>query len=60
MEKFFSYDGIFSAGNTSFSIDLPKLSGVSDTDIYTVEVSDGLKRYAITVDASLVKSLACQ
>lgn len=56
----FSYDGIFSAGNTSFSIDLPKLSGVSDTDIYTVEVSDGLKRYAITVDASLVKSLACQ
>lgn len=56
----FSYDGIFSAGNASFSIDLPKLPGASDTDIYNIEVSDGLKRYAIMADASLVKSLVCQ
>lgn len=58
--KAFSYEGVFSGGNASFSIDLPKLPAANDKDIYIIEVSDGLKRYAITADASLVKSLVCQ
>lgn len=57
----FAYSEIFSGGDASLNLFLPKLPQALATDIYSIEVidSNGI-RHRIDADVSLIKSLSCQ